>query len=60
MMPLQAIEQAAQLGQRVRVAQIRRNWSVAEQAGYGGRRMLHGTVGTGPGQVSGRCGGSRQ
>ncbi len=35
-MPLQAVERVAQLGQRIRVARIRRNWSVAELASKAG------------------------
>ena len=35
-MPLQAFERVAQLGQRIRVARIRRGWSVAELASRAG------------------------
>jgi len=35
-MPLQAAERVAQLGQRIRVARIRRGWSVADLAGRAG------------------------
>lgn len=35
-MPLQAVERVAQLGQRIRVARIRRGWSVADLAGKAG------------------------
>ena len=35
-MPLQAIERVTQLGQRVRVARIRRGWSVADLASKAG------------------------
>ncbi len=35
-MPIQATEQLAQLGQRIRVARIRRGWSVADLAGKAG------------------------
>jgi transcriptional regulator with XRE-family HTH domain len=35
-MPLQATEQVAQLGQRIRVARIRRGWSVADLASKAG------------------------
>lgn len=34
--PMQAAEQVAQLGQRVRIARIRRGWSVADLAGKAG------------------------
>ena len=36
LMPLQAIERVTQLGQRVRVARIRRGWSVADLASKAG------------------------
>lgn len=36
LMPMQATEQVAQLGQRIRVARIRRGWSVADLAGKAG------------------------
>lgn len=35
-MPLQATERVAQLGQRIRVARIRRGWSVADLASKAG------------------------
>jgi transcriptional regulator with XRE-family HTH domain len=35
-MPLQATERVAQLGQRIRIARIRRGWSVADLAGKAG------------------------
>ena len=35
-MPLQATERVAQLGQRIRVARIRRGWSVADLASTAG------------------------
>src|SRR3954469_25401705 len=35
-MPVQATERVAQLGQRIRVARIRRGWSVAELANKAG------------------------
>ena len=35
-MPLQAAEHVAQLGQRIRVARIRRGWSVADLASKAG------------------------
>lgn len=35
-MPMQVTEQVAQLGQRIRVARIRRGWSVADLAGKAG------------------------
>ncbi len=35
-MPMQATERVAQLGQRIRVARIRRGWSVADLAGKAG------------------------
>lgn len=35
-MPMQATERVAQLGQRIRVARLRRGWSVAELAGKAG------------------------
>ncbi|MDA8258323.1 MAG: helix-turn-helix domain-containing protein [Betaproteobacteria bacterium] len=36
MMPQQAAERVAKLGQRIRVARIRRGWSVADLAGKAG------------------------
>lgn len=35
-MPMQVTERIAQLGQRIRIARIRRGWSVAELAGKAG------------------------
>lgn len=36
MMPMEAVERVAQLGQRIRVARIRRGWSVADLADRAG------------------------
>jgi transcriptional regulator with XRE-family HTH domain len=55
--PMQAAERIAQLGQRIRVARIRRGWSVAELAGKAGinRNTLTALEQGKPGTAVGVC-----
>jgi len=57
MMPLQATERVAQLGQRIRVARIRRGWSIADLASKAGinRNTLTALELGKPGTAVGLC-----